>query len=63
MQFYCHLMLGNFISYQRSKAKNKAKFCCRAGHTNSHIPFCEFKKQSFFAPHKARFLLPFYMKQ
>ena len=26
MQFYRHLMLGNFISYQRSKAKNKAKF-------------------------------------
>ena len=26
MQFYCHLMLGNFISYQRNKAENKAKF-------------------------------------
>ena len=30
MQFYRHLMLGNFISYQRSKAKNKAKFYGRA---------------------------------
>ena len=26
MQFYCHLMLVNFTSYQRNKAKNKAKF-------------------------------------
>ena len=26
MQISRHLMLGNFISYQRNKAKNKAKF-------------------------------------
>ena len=30
-------MLDNFISYQRSKAKNKAKFCSRAECTNERI--------------------------
>ena len=34
MQISRHLMLDNFISYQRSKAKNKAKFCGRAECTN-----------------------------